>query len=292
MEKAIVSGEVVDKNLVVIPIDNKGYFFDFCVYSTMKVLQGKLFFPDFHAERIIESANLLGIKHNLNVSDVSKWLAKLVKVNKYENSLIRMVLVGDPDDVEYGSLYIFAVGSLTFYPNKFYTGGVKVITYPGERLVPKAKSKDLLLSALAYREAKKHGALDALLVDNNGNIREGTRTNFFAIRGNQLITPPAEQVLGGIVQKLVIKLSKPDFEIVREDIPLLKIEEYDEFFMTNTSMNVMPINQIDDHKFVSNFPKTKQIQKLLKHYYKTNNLMHSYLPTTNDIPHPIIPLSN
>ena len=272
MEKAIVNGKLIDKSQATIAIDDKGYFFDFCVYSTLKVLQGKLFFPQFHAERIIESAELLGIKHNLTVMNITKWLDKLVKINNYENSLIRMVLVGDPDDVAYANLYIFAIGSLAFYPNKFYARGVKVITYLGERPLPKAKSKDLLISVLAFRKAKKHGALDALLVDSTGNIREGTRTNFFAIAGNKLITPPADQVLGGIAQKLVLKLAKTDFEIVREEIPKSQIGNFDEFFMTNSSMNVMPINQIDDDKFDTDFPKTKHIQKLFKDYCHKNIL--------------------
>lgn len=270
MEQAIVNGRLIDKSLALIPIDSKGYFFDFCVYSSLKIVQGKLFFPQYHAKRIIESAELLGIKHNLSVSIIAKWLDGLVKANKYENSFIRMVLIGDPDDVADADLYIFAVGSLTFYPDKFYNRGVKVITYRGERLIPKAKSKDLLLSVLAYRQAKKEGALDTLLVDTKGNIREGTRTNFFAIKGNQLITPPQNQVLDGIAQKIVLEVAKNDFEIVRDVIPLVKIDDYEEFFMTNTSMNVMPINQIDEKKLEAVLSKTKIIQKLFKEYCRTS----------------------
>ncbi len=266
MSKAILNGHVIDKKDALVSIDDKGYFFDFSVYSSLKVVQGKLFFPEFHAARLLESAALLGIEHNYNESDIVRWLSVLVQSNGLENSFVRMVLIGDPDGTD-TKLFISEVGSLTFYPGKFYNHGVKVITYRGERKIPNAKSKDLLMSFLAYRVAKQRDALDALLVDDAGNIREGTRTNFYVIKGNQLITPPAHKILAGIAQKIILDLVKDQFEIVRADIPLANIDQYDEFFMSNTSMNVMPIRQIDDNVFDTTFEKTKIIQKLFKAFY-------------------------
>lgn len=266
MTKAILNGQVIDKKDAVVSIADKGYFFDFSVYSSLKVVQGKLFFPDYHAARLLESAALLGIEHKFIESKIVDWLKSLVEVNKLENSFVRMVLIGDPDGTD-AKLFISEVGSLTFYPDKFYSKGVKVITYGGERHVPNAKSKDLMMSFLAYRAAKQQDALDALLVDNDGNIREGTRTNFYAIKDRQLITPPEDKVLAGIAQKIILDVAKEEFEIVRADIQLKDLGRYDEFFMSNTSMNVMPIRQIDDTVFGTTFEKTKIIQKLFKDFY-------------------------
>lgn len=272
MTKAIINGRLVDKSQAVIPIDDKGYFFDFSVYSSLKVVQGKLFFPEYHAARLLESAKIIGLNHPFNEKQIHQWLDKLVVADKLDNAFIRIVLVGDPDDKAEAKLYIFAVGLLTFYSDKQYSRGVKVVTYKGQRLLPTAKTKDLLLSGLAFREAKAKGALEALLVDIDGNIREGTRTNFYAIRGDQLITPPVNKVLSGIAQQIILDVSKGSFEIVRDDIPLKNLSDYDEFFMSNTSMNVMPINQIDDFRLKTDLTKTKTIQKLFKDYYHKNVL--------------------
>ena len=106
--------------------------------------------------------------------------------------------------------------------------------------------------------------MEALLVDSDGNIREGTRSNFFAIKDNCIITPPREKVLEGITKKILLKAAKKEFEILEEDIPLSKIGEYEEFFITSTSMNAMPINQINDYRIESSFEKTRKLQKMLK----------------------------
>lgn len=268
MAKAILNGRIIKEKEANISVADKGYFFDFAVYSSVKVIRGKIFFPKYHVLRLFESAELLGLSHKYRESEVISWINKLVLRDDIQDALLRIVLIGDPDEKGDEKLFILNVGGLTFYPDKLYKKGCKVITYAGERRVPRSKSKDLLISFLAYREAKKQEALDALLVDCDGNIREGTRTNFFAIKNDILFTPPPEKALGGITKKLILEAVKKDFEIRHEDIPLKNIKSYDEFFISSTSMNVMPVGQIDDIVLENNFPKTKIVQKLFKEFCK------------------------
>jgi len=272
MSHAIFNGKIIDISEAQIPVADKGYFFDFAVYSSLKVVQGKIFFPDYHASRLLESARLIGLDHQFKQPQIVDWLKELVEIDQLKDALLRIVLIGDPDKNQDAKLYIFSVGGLTFYPDKFYKHGAKVITYQGQRRVPNSKTKDLLMSFLAYREAKENGALDALLVDKDGNIREGTRTNFFAIKGDVLITPPDEQVLSGIARKIVLEVASKDFQIKFENIRLDEIKNYDEFFISSTSMNVMPVREIDDLVFDSNFEKTRQIAGLFKEYYNVKIL--------------------
>lgn len=267
MQYTIKNGELIEESKAKIPITNKAYFFDFAVYSSLKVIQGKIFFLEYHVDRLFESAKLINLGHSFRKEQVVDWLNLLVEKNKLKNAFLRIVLVGDATENKKPDLYIFSLTGVTFYSDKFYKRGVKVISYRGERRIPKAKTKDLLLSFLAFREAKNKNAIEALMIDNDGNIREGTRSNFFAIKGNTLITPPKEKVLEGITRKMILQVAKKDFEIKEEDIPFSKIKEYDEFFITSTLFNALPINQIDDTKIESDFKKTKIIQKLFKDYY-------------------------
>lgn len=268
MNKVIFNGNLVVKSEATVSIADKGYFFGFSVYSSIKVVQGKVFFPDYHVDRLFESAEVIDLNHNFTKDQVMTWLNLLIKENNLSNALLRMVLIGDVDANENAKLFIFSVGGLTFYPNKLYKNGAKVITYIGERRFPKAKTTDLLLSFVAFREAKKANALDALLIDMHGNIREGTRTNFYAIKANELIVPPAEKVLEGVTKKIVLDIAKDDFVIKEQDISLKDIATYDEFFITSTSMNVMPIRLIDNYEVQNNFEKTKIIIKLFKNFYE------------------------
>jgi branched-chain amino acid aminotransferase len=267
MPYAIFNGKIIEQKNANIPIADKGYWFDFTVYSSIKVIQSKIFFAKYHIDRLFESAELIGINHQFSKKETIEWLDLLVKKNKIKDALLRIVLIGDVDVNKEAKLYIFSVGGLTYYPHVLYKKGAKVITYHGERRIAQAKTKDLLLSLLAFRQAKKAGALDALMVDHDGNIREGTRSNFFAIINNKIITPPKDKVLEGITKKFVLEVAKDRFEIIETDIPLKDIDKYDEFFITSTSMNVMPISQIDDFEIKTKFEKTRLIGKLFKDYY-------------------------
>ena len=188
-----------------------------------------------------------------------------------KDALVRLLLVGDPDASGQATLYCIPLGGLTFYPDALYRDGAKVITYPGERRVPNAKTKDLLLSFLAYREAHTRGALDALLIDKEGIIREGTRTNFFAFKDDVLIAPPREFVLDGITKKLVQEAARERFKIQEAPIFLKEIATYNECFITSTSMNVMPLRYIDEHECKGPFLKTRELQTLFRAYCKEHS---------------------
>lgn len=266
------NGELIKEEEAKIPIKNKANFFDFSVYSSLKVIQNKTFFSKYHVDRLFESADLIGLGHDFEKEDVIKWINKLVEQLEKKDFLLRIILVGDAEKNKEAKLYIFPITGITYYPNEYYSKGVKTVTYKGERLIPKAKTTNLLLGFLALRKAKKNNALEALLVDSDGNIREGTRSNFFAIKNNYLITPPDEKVLEGITKKIVLKVTKDEFDLKKENIPLDKIANYDEFFITSTLFNVMPVKQIDGEELHSDFKKTKRIQKLFKDYYHENVL--------------------
>lgn len=267
-EHAILNGEIIEKEKALIPIYHKGYFFDFAVYTCIKVLNGKTFFPYYYVKRLFRSAKLIGISHHFKIKEVVDWIEKLREVDRLVNFLIRIVLVGDPDNKDNALLYIFSVGGLTFYPDKWYRKGVKVITYHGERLFPQVKSTNLLLNFLAFETAKKQDALEALLIDKEGNIREGTRSNFFAVKGNYIFTPPKEKVLEGITQKIILNSTRGRFKIVWQDISFQNIRDYEECFISSTSLNVMPVRQIDGNILREVFPKTYEIQKLFKKWWR------------------------
>lgn len=264
----IKNGELIDKDRACISVYNKALFFDFAVYSNIKVVQGRMFLPDLEIEKLFESAKILGIEHNFTKEKIIEWAKKLIKENGLKDALIRVLLIGPEKETE-PILFLFSVG-LTFYPDEFYKKGVKLITFEGERLFPTSKTKDLLLGYIAYREAVKHEAIDALLVDRDGNIREGTRSSFFVIKGNTLIAPPKEKVLEGVTRKIILEIVSKIMKVREEDIPLEKIKEYDEHFITGTTLSIMPVRQIDNIFLREEAgEKVRTLQELFKEYCRT-----------------------
>ncbi|MBU1119160.1 aminotransferase class IV [Patescibacteria group bacterium] len=266
----IQNGKLIQKEEASIPLYSKANFFDFAVYDSIKVVQGKPFFPEFHVDRLLESARIIDLEHPFTKKEIAIWIQLLIDKNKLKDSLIRFLLIGAGDEQEEPTLFMFPVG-LTFYDRKWYKKGVKVITYHGERIVPDSKAKDLLLNFIALREAKKNDAIEALLIDTDGNIREGTRSNFFAVKGSVLYTPPLTDVLEGVTRKIVVDSAKKEtIEVKEEKIPYEKLDEFDEFFVTSTSMNIMPIVEIDDRIVASEVgPITKSLIKSFKEFCKS-----------------------
>src|SRR3989344_9152136 len=267
MSHAIFNGKIIDEREARVSMLDKEYFFDFAVYSSIKVVQSEVSLVEHHVNQLFESAKIIGLEHQFKKDAVASWLNVLVEKDNLTDSLLRIILVGG----DAPKLYIVCVGGLTFYPDKLYRDGAKLITYRGERSIPTAKTKDLLTSFLAYREAQKTDAIDALLIDRDGNIREGTRSNFFAVKGRTIITPPADKILSGTTRDAIIASAKEHFEIVEQNIPITKIKSpalpagrYDEIFVTSTTLNIMPIRQIDDMIFKSDLVVTRELLKMLK----------------------------
>ncbi|PIZ94852.1 MAG: hypothetical protein COX81_02345 [Candidatus Magasanikbacteria bacterium CG_4_10_14_0_2_um_filter_37_12] len=269
---SILNGNLIPSSEATIPISDKGYFFDFAVYDSLKIIQGKLFFPEFHIDRLLFSADQIGLKHHFDKKQIIKWINLLVEKNNLANYSIRTILIGDPDNGKQPKLYIFPVTGITYAPNECYSKGIKTISCVGQRRFPQAKTVDLLLAYTAKRTAKQADAKEVLMVDYDGFICEGGSSNFLAIQGDKLITPPREKCLEGITKKIILEIAKNNFEIIEKDILLTDLKNYDEFFITSTLKNVMPIRQIDDLVVTDKFPQTKKIMKLYKDYYTKNIL--------------------
>lgn len=268
MEYVILNGEAIERKDANISVFSKGMFFNYAVYDSVKVVKGKSFFAEFHVDRLLFSAKTIGITHSFTKEDILEWVKILIKKNNLKDAMIRFLFQGPGAKDERPMLYLFSVG-LTFYKTKEYRNGVKAVLYNGERLSPQAKSKDLLLNYMALRKAKSLGGQDALLVDHEGFVREGTRTNFFGVQDGKVYTAPLTYVLEGITRKLVVGLAKEnDIEVVEESIHKDDLESFDEFFFTSTSMNILPITQIDEMIVRGGVgPVTKRLMKLFKEYY-------------------------
>jgi branched-chain amino acid aminotransferase len=255
------NGQILPVEQAVIPLSNIEYSYGFGVYETLKVRHGILYFVDQHVERLFHSAEIIDLKHSFTKEDVKRYIKELVSKLEVDAGNIKMLLIGGREP----QLYIQALAPL-FPDRKLYSDGAKTITVHYERLYPNAKTLNMFPSYMAYRKAKEAECYDALLLNKSGNIIEGTRTNFFAVKVNVLYTPPLKEVLEGVTRQTVISVAeKNGFKLVEEDIPFDKISDYDGAFLTSTSTKIVPIKQIDEFTF----PEIPQVLKQLMKFYDT-----------------------
>ncbi|MBI4151576.1 aminotransferase class IV family protein [Candidatus Woesearchaeota archaeon] len=243
-----LNGSLLPIEKAVIPLDNLEFSYGFGVYETLKVRSGHLYFPERHMERLFHSAKTIGLNVPLPSDALFSALKDLVRALNDE-----LLQSTPPRDQSYnlkilcvaGTVSIFATAPL-YVPEKYYKHGVDVITHHGERLFPQAKTLNMFMSYLAYARAKEASAYDALLVDREGVIREGTRTNLFFTDGISLFTPPREHVLEGVTKlTLTDALREKGVTVTERPLSVQDIPTYAGFFLTSTSSKVLPISQID-----------------------------------------------
>jgi branched-chain amino acid aminotransferase len=194
---------------------------------------------------------------------------------------LKILLIGGRTPSE-ADLYITCLSPL-FPQRKLYRIGVPVITVELERLYPQAKTLNMFTSYQAYRRAKAEGAYDALLVNRAGCITEGTRTNFFGLRGRTLVSPPAGDCLHGVTRHHVMAVAREQgFTFEETAMKLSEVSRYDSVFITSTPAKIMPIRAIDDHVWQQ--PVSPALQELMKAYdhymeqYRVGQLQTIKLP--------------
>jgi len=258
------NGKLLPIKKAKIDIDNIEFTYGFGVYENLRVRKGRIFFIDEHVERLFNSAKVIGLKHSLNFEQIKNSIEKLIKKNRAEDCNIKILLVGG----EKSDLYIMCLAP-KFLDKKFYKQGVKVITYEYERFLPQAKTLNMLPSYLIFKKANEAGAFDALLLDRGGNIVEGTRSNFFAIKNKTIYTTPVEKVLDGVTRRTVIDCAKKNgYEVVEKDIKIADLFNYDGAFFTNTSGKIVPIREVDGRSFGEVCEELKNLIKLYNEYLK------------------------
>lgn len=226
--------------------DNSDVYEGESVYEVLRMMgSGPLFYDD-HMARMASSVGYHGHKMLASPQEMVSQIVTLRKNAGVKEANLKIVF--NYRESQNTSLIYFIE---PLYPTQQqYREGVKTIIYHAERENPEAKVINHRLRSSIYHRLILSNAYEALLVDNEGFITEGSRSNIFFIREEKLYTAPDEKVLGGITRKHLIDICRVNgieviFEAVHED----EIVNYESVFMTGTSPMVLPIKMIDEIGF-------------------------------------------
>lgn len=261
---AIVDGTVVQATDASLPVHDRELQYGFGVYESLRVINGRIVYPDDHIARLFFSADGIGLRHHFTTLELNSWLHVLLEYDGITEATIRILLMGGME----ARLFITA-SPLLVYPVSFYEDGVKAISYRGERFLPRFKTCSLLMNYLALRQAGTQGAFEALFVDNNGDVLEGTRSNVFACEGNRVFTAPSDRVLEGVTRDKIIKaVGEFGYQLVLEAPTLEELHQgrFDELFISSTSMGAMPVERFDDRFFLRSFTISRAIHALIRRW--------------------------
>lgn len=238
------NGTLIPIDQATVPITNIEFAYGFGVYENVRVVRGVAIFLCDHVERLLRSAQTIGLSHCLTPAVIKRWTTSLIADTPADALNIKMLLIGGRTPEE-AVLYILPLAP--HFPDKrLFRDGVQTITVEYERFLPDAKTLSMLGSYLMYRKAKEAGAFDALLVNRHGCITEGTRTNVFGMKGRTIISAPRGDILEGVTMKHVLSVARSiGLQIEERSISPTDLRTCDGAFLTSTSSKIMPIKSID-----------------------------------------------
>jgi branched-chain amino acid aminotransferase len=119
-----------------------------------------------------------------------------------------------------------------------------------DSLIPAAKaSGQYLNSVLAKIESQKSGYEEAILLDEHGNVCEGTGENIYIVRDGEILTPPTNaSILDGISRRSVIQIARDlGYRVTERNLARAELYLADEVFLTGTAAELTPVREVDDH---------------------------------------------
>ncbi len=238
-----------------------------------------------HVDRLFQSCHILHITPPYSHKEVSKAIIESVKINQLQECYIRPIIF-----IGYGAMGLYpkdnpVSAAIAVWPWGAYLGeegmekGIRVKTSSFTRHhvnITMTKSKtcgNYVNSILAKREAIFCGYDEALLLDTQGYVAEGSGENIFIVRNGEIKTPPLNAILEGITRNSVITLAKQNGLTVKEE-NLTRDELYiaDEAFFTGTAAEITPIREVDGRNIGIGKPGpvTRKLQSLFFKIVKGN----------------------
>ncbi len=229
------------------------------VYEVIRMVKGIPVFFEDHMIRLKNSASLQKKELGTDIDTIRRDILLLSGAEKLKEVNLKIVFSYNENSSGYLIYFIEPV-----YPTKAqYRNGVRGILFNAERKDPASKVINHKLRSDIYHKLILERAYEALLVDHKNRITEGSRSNIFFIRDNDLYTAPDEVILSGITRKYILDICREkNLEVIFEPVKADEIQNYDAVFMTGTSPMVLPFRSVNDYSFNVRHPLISELRRL------------------------------
>ncbi|MBS4007645.1 MAG: branched-chain-amino-acid transaminase [Clostridium sp.] len=262
-----LNGKYVQEEDAKISVFDHGFLYGDGVFEGIRAYGGKVFKLDEHLIRLYESAKSILLDVPESYQEMRESVLETIRQNKLTDAYIRVVVSRGTGDLGldprkcHKATTVIIVSSITLFPAELYEKGLQVITVATRRNVPDAfdpqiKSLNYLNNILVKIEANRAGVLEAIMLNGQGYVAEGTADNIFIFRKGKLLTPPPYVgALCGITREVIIDLALKA-GIPLEERPFTRHELYvaEECFMTGTAAEVIPVIEVDGRRIGSGTP--------------------------------------
>ncbi len=249
MGKYYVDGKFVSADDAVIPVNDLALLRGYGVFDFLRTYNGAPLFLEDHIERLEQSAKQIDLDLLWSKKQLIDIVTQTLSKNNFRESSIRIVVTGgsSPDFItpQGKPRLLVLVTPLPQKPQWWYLDGVKIITIYSRRNIPGAKSIDYIPAAIALKQAREKNAIEAVYVNHDRYVLEGTTSNLFIFCGDRLVTP-GKAILKGITRKVVLMLAAKNDKPEIRDISVKELLTADEVFITGSTKEIVPVVKVDD----------------------------------------------
>ena len=265
---AYFNGEWVPRNQCKVDIADRGFTLGDAVYEAERTFGGEVFDLQGHVDRLYRSLEYVKMDPGINRNEMASLCSESISRNRHMwkkgsdfalrqyvsrgtsvlNNIAPLVYVG----ADYVNFDRFA----GMYENGGHAIFSKNRSYSPNALDPKIKHLSRMNFALAEREvALIDPTAWPVLLDQAGNVSEGTTFNFWIVKDGRIKTPKKSNILEGITRKTAIALAGTEgIPVSEEDIQLYDVYTADEIFITATSFSILPISRVDNRELRDKVP--------------------------------------
>lgn len=257
-QQIFLNGEFVQKQDAKVSVYDHGYLYGDGVFEGIRVYDGNVFRLKEHLIRLYESAKSILLTIPYSLEELTKIVVDTVNRNNLHSGYIRLVVsrgegnLGlDPTSCPRANVVVIAE-QLALFPQELYENGMEIVTVATRRnrsdvLNPQIKSLNYLNNILVKIEAKLAGVQEALMLNDQGFVAEGSGDNVFLVKGNKLITPPSSAgALEGITRNAIMELGDTlGYEVEEKLFTRHDVYIADEVFLTGTAAEVIGVSKVD-----------------------------------------------
>lgn len=239
--------------------DNSMVYEGDSIYEVVRMHRGNPVFFHDHMERLESSVRLQQKRSLAGASTLKKDIISLVKTEKKKDINLKIVFNYNKDICNYLVYFIEPI-----YPSEEqYRKGVGGILFYAERKDPESKVINHKLRSSIYHKLILEGGYEALLVNEENCITEGSRSNIFFLKDGILTTAPDNTILNGITRKHILDICRTHgIEVSFRCVPVDSVHEYEAVFMTGTSPMVLQFCCIGDVYFNVRIPLIETLRNL------------------------------
>lgn len=253
-----LDGEFVTKENAKVSVFDHGFLYGDGIFEGIRIYNGNIFKCKEHLDRLYDSAKSIDLVIPLAYDELLEAMAETIRRNDMRDGYIRLVVsrgagnLGlDPRRCPKPTVLII-VEQLAIYSEEAYLNGLRAVSVAQRRnipdaLNPKIKSLNYLNNILVKIQSNFAGADEAIMMNAQGYVTEGSGDNIFIVKNGVVTTPPCYLgALEGITRQAIIELcGKLDIPLKEEPFSMHDVYIADEVFFTGTAAEVIAAREID-----------------------------------------------